>query len=628
MVDKIKLKFYGLHTIAVVSIIVYNAKINFLGYQLFQGGFIGIDIFFVTSGYLITLTILNQLISKESFSLKYFYERRIVKIFPTLLLVILVSFPFAWKFLLPSSLLNFINSIITSLSFNSNLFFHYSGNQIAELGSLSKPFNHTWALSVLIQYYLFFPITLVLIFKNFRKFLLYFFIIGFIVSLGLADWTSRNYPSVSFYFLHTRIWEFLLGSILAYLVVRKKNENKNKSLNLILAIFGLILISYSILFFNNKMIHPSIFTLLPLFGVCLVIYFSDESNLIANLLSNKIFVLVGLSSYSLYIWHYPIFSFYNYAFAKGSIFIEILIIICLFIISFLNYFFIEKYFRNKNIAFSKKLNWLIFLISVIFLLSGFIISKKGFPNKGVIDGINLDYSHYVNEISKWKKNNKETETPDDTKYLITIVGDSQAQNFALLFQTNLDLFSNYKFLPLTISKFNEILNNKHKNTKEDFFVKQSKLVIFSFNYTEQDLLEVENTINLILKSTDKKIILTSNNPVFNIYGSRFSDLDFFLLKNNRKPNKNELINLEEQYYLFLKKNDTFHEINKKLEKLSKTYKLKLVNRYLYQCDDVKKRCQVLTNNHDKINYDSHHHTLLGAKYLGKKLHKLNLMGLN
>ena len=153
-----KLQIYGLQAIAVVAIILYHAQITIYDQQLFKGGFIGVDIFFVISGYLITSIILKELIATDSFSFKNFYERRIRQIFPLLLLVILASLPFAWFYLLPTDQINFSKSIITLLSFSSNFYFYYSGNAFGELGFLSKPLIHTWLISVLVQFYILFPI--------------------------------------------------------------------------------------------------------------------------------------------------------------------------------------------------------------------------------------------------------------------------------------------------------------------------------------------------------------------------------------------------------------------------------------------------------------------------------------
>ena len=307
----------GLRAIAVGAVIAYHSEITILGHQPFKGGFIGVDIFFVISGYLITSIILKELITTGSFSFKHFYERRIRRILPALLLVMLVSLPFAWIYLLPTSFMDFSKSILYSLGFSSNFYFHYSGQIYGAESGLLKPFLHTWSLSVEEQFYILFPIVLLITFKYFRKYLIHILILGFVISLGLADWGSRNHPSFNFYVLPTRGWELLAGSILAYFEINNGHRSKQRILNLILPFIGLILIGHSILFFNDKMFHPSFYTLLPIVGVCLIIWFSNKNELITKILSTKLFVGVGLISYSLYLWHYPIF-----AFARVTNFVE------------------------------------------------------------------------------------------------------------------------------------------------------------------------------------------------------------------------------------------------------------------------------------------------------------------
>ena len=299
----------GLRAFAVCAVILYHSQITIYGHQPFKGGFIGVDIFFVISGYLITSIILKELLTNGSFSFEHFYERRIRRILPTLLFVMLVSLPFAWMFFLPSGFVDFSKSILYSLVFSSNFYFHYSGQQYGAESGLSKPFLHTWSLSVEEQYYIIFPIVLLIAFKYFRKYLIYILILSFIISLVLADWGSRNHLSFNFYVLPTRVWELLAGSIMAYFEITKGHRSKHQTINLILPTIGLLLIGHSILFFNDEMFHPSFYTLSPIIGVCLIIWFSHKDELITKLLSLKLFVGIGLISYSLYLWHYPIFAF-------------------------------------------------------------------------------------------------------------------------------------------------------------------------------------------------------------------------------------------------------------------------------------------------------------------------------
>jgi len=372
----------GLRAIAVVSVILYHAQITIFGHQPFKGGFIGVDIFFVISGYLITSIILKELITTGTFSFKHFYERRIRRILPALLFVMLVSLPFAWMYLLPNALIDFSKSILYSLGFSSNFYFHYSAQQYGAESGLLKPFLHTWSLSVEEQYYILFPIVLLFTFKYFRKYLVHILILGFIISLGLAEWTSRNYPSISFYSIHTRMWELLTGSIMAYFEITLGHRSKNKTLNLIFPTIGLILIGHSILFFNDRIFHPSFYTLSPIIGVCLIIWFSNKDELVTKILSIKLFVGIGLVSYSLYLWHYPIFAFARIIeFSQGSLFYKLLLGIIIIILSIFSYYFVERPARNKKNKFKVVLSLSLILIFVLIILNINIVQKDGYKDR-------------------------------------------------------------------------------------------------------------------------------------------------------------------------------------------------------------------------------------------------------
>jgi peptidoglycan/LPS O-acetylase OafA/YrhL len=389
MIIKYRPEIDGLRAIAVGAVILYHAQITIFGYQPFKGGFIGVDIFFVISGYLITSIILKELLTTGSFSFKHFYERRIRRILPALLFVMLVSLPFAWMYLLPSSFVDFSKSILYSLGFSSNFYFHYSGQQYGAESGLLIPFLHTWSLSVEEQYYILFPIVLLITFRYLRNYLNHILIFGFVISLGLAEWTSRNHLSVSFYFLHTRMWELLAGSLLAYIEIILGYRSKQHTLNLILPSVGLFLVGHSIIFFDDEMIHPSFFTLSPIIGACLIILFSNKDELITKILSTKFFTGIGLISYSLYLWHYPIFAFDRLIdFTQGSLLNQFLLIIFIILLSIFSYHFIEKNFRSKNN--NSKMIFGSIIISIFFLIifNFNVTQKEGFYSR--VPGIPKD----------------------------------------------------------------------------------------------------------------------------------------------------------------------------------------------------------------------------------------------
>ena len=372
----------GLRAIAVVAVILYHTQIIIFDHQPFKGGFIGVDIFFVISGYLITYIILNELLTTGKFSFFDFYERRIRRILPALLTVMLVSVPFAWMYLIPSSLIDYSKSIIFSQVFGSNFYFHYSGQQYGAENGLLKPFLHTWSLAVEEQFYILFPLILFIVFKYFRKNFLIFFIIIFILSILIADLFSRYYTSSTFYLLHARIWELLAGSVLAFLEIKLGHRNKNYYLGLVLPGIGLILIILNIVFFKLHFRHPSLYTLPAIIGVCLIIWFSTKDEIITKILSSKIFIGIGLISYSLYLWHYPILAFDRIIeFSHGSIIKKLIIGILILSLSIISYFFIEKPARNKKYDFKIIIYILVIINAVLIFSNSNIILKDGYKNR-------------------------------------------------------------------------------------------------------------------------------------------------------------------------------------------------------------------------------------------------------
>lgn len=622
----------GLRAIAVCSVILYHAQISILGYHYFKGGFLGVDIFFVISGYLITSIILDELFKTGVFSFKHFYQRRIRRILPALFVVMLVSIPFGWLYLLPSDLVVFSKSILSSLTFSSNFYFHYSGLEYGAQESLFLPFLHTWSLSIEEQYYVLFPLFLFFVFKYFRKYLIHTLITIFIISLGLSDWGSKNYESATFYFPHSRIWELLAGSILAYFEIILGNRKKNQISYLILPTVGVVLIVYSIIFFDDKIRHPSFYTLLPVIGTCLIIWFSNKGEFVTRLLSSNLFVGIGLISYSLYLWHYPIFAFYRYTFASGSLWVKLFLFIGLVSVSMLSYFIVEKKCRNKKVKFIKLLRYLFITVILIFFVNLYILYNNGSPRRALIENISIDRQLYFNQISNWQKEfdkKNVNNNSDNLKKKIIIFGDSHAKNFAMIFQTNKDLFNEYEFNPVgrTTILF-DFFKKKIKEKKLNLLIKDSDIILFSYNYNDAEFKNVKKAIKLIKKNTNKKIILTTNNPVYSLYGSRFTELDFFLIKNKKIPNSTELIKLEKKYYNFLKNNNSYNYFNNELKKLSKKYNVKLLDKSLYQCNHEKKRCSILTIDNNKINWDSDHHTLNGAKYFGKLIYNSSWFDVN
>jgi peptidoglycan/LPS O-acetylase OafA/YrhL len=628
----------GLRAIAIVAVIFYHAQIKLFNVALFQGGFIGVDIFFVISGYLITLIILKELVNTSIFDFKIFYERRIRRILPALLFVMLVSFPIAWLCLLPNDFLEFSKSILYSLGFSSNLLFYYEGQIYGAQSSLLKPFLHTWSLSVEEQYYIIFPVILLITFKYLRKYILVIFVIIFFISILFADWGSKHQPSFNFYMLPSRGWELIAGSILAYLEIKLKHRSAHYSLNLILPFVGLSLILHSILFFNDQMLHPSLFSLSPIIGVCMIIWFSHKDELITKILSSKLFVKIGLISYSLYLWHYPIFAFSRITeFANGNIFKKFLIAFLVLFISLISYYFIERPARNKKYKFNKIVPILISFIVVIVIINLLVIFKEGFKKRFFLIPDKYEIDKRIYRIESVKFEVQYNYDNYDSRANVLIVGNSHGEDLLkVLSMTNLTdkIYFNMTSPITKKNDYNFQLNYLFKilsgdksfieKSNKDFLLhlkkqyNNAKLIIISTKYSDEDLIILEDFIQ-ILKKDNKEIIIFDNSlEMTEKTPLLLNRLDYFIYKKKRFPNFEELHIIEQQMFIDL---DNKKEINLKIKKIASKNKVNLIQRKKIFCDLNKKKCPTLTEDGYKIYYDYGHISIQGAKFFAKKIQK-------
>ncbi len=327
----------GLRAIAVIPVIFFHAGIKF-----FEGGFVGVDIFFVISGYLIT-SILIQDISNNNFSLINFYDRRIRRILPALFFVMLITIPFAWLWMMPTQMEGFSRSLIASTLFLSNILFWRERNYF-EIGIEEKPLIHTWSLSIEEQYYLIFPIFLFYAWFFGRKKVFWIIVAISLISFLLSEWGWRNRPMANFFLTPTRTWELLVGSLTALYLSGQKTKSNN-----FLSVLGLLFILISVFLYDKNTPFPSFYTLLPIIGVVLLIVYANEDTLIAKFLGNKVLVKIGLISYSLYLLHQPIFAFYRLSpfYMSEKLYYLPLILIAL-LISIFSWKYIEQPFRDKK----------------------------------------------------------------------------------------------------------------------------------------------------------------------------------------------------------------------------------------------------------------------------------------
>ena len=370
---KYRTEIDGLRAIAIIPVILYHAD-----FKSFQGGYVGVDIFFVISGYLITQIIIKDL-KTNSFSLFNFYARRCLKILPPLYTVIFISTILAYIILTPGQMKEFSQSLVAINLFLSNIFFYREFSYFRP-DILETPLIATWSLSIEEQFYILFPLFMYFCGKFLNKNNLKIAIILLIlssVSLVYAEYLSIINPQLNFYSLQTRVWELLAGSLTA-LIYNKLSFKYNN----LFSILGLLLIFFSIFFFKKNFHHPGFITLVPVIGTILIILFAQK-NIVQKFLSSKIFVFTGLISYSLYLFHQPVFAFMRLLFFDLSELHYIICFLLIFLISYCSWKFIEQPFRlNKNKTIKRKNIFIIFILISLFFIGFGLAGHKldGFKN--------------------------------------------------------------------------------------------------------------------------------------------------------------------------------------------------------------------------------------------------------
>ncbi len=643
----------GLRAIAVISVVLFHADFALPEENPFPGGYLGVDVFFVISGYLISLLILKGL-GEKSFSFADFYERRARRILPVLFTVMIASLPFAWFYLLPQELIEYANSVVYSILFSSNFWFWFEDPYWATNSSL-KPFLHTWSLAVEEQFYFVMPVLLISLHRFVRRALLPVLGVLAIASLAYAQWASSAHPEFAFYMLPTRMWELLAGSLLAALEIKAGRESRRVWMREIIPAVGVALICVSMVFFNEKTQHPSLLTLVPIGATMMVIWYSQKGGVITRLLSSKLFVGTGLISYGLYLWHYPMFSFGQMIFDKPGNVHKFLFISAAFAISICTFFLIERPFRNKQ-----RVNIKVLVLSLslamssclVFMISG--ISTEGFDDR--FAQLNLLYGK--NEFDNNKLRDKRRESVKFNKFSSTntkkvlILGDSHARDMFLMFWLNEHLFPEFEFAipsnhvsvtPKSNKCFVTSESKRSAVVRHDNY-KQSDIIVISESYSfdpkilEKQLSCLSRLVDL-LKGDGKQVVVTSKNVILpglrqvpkrmvvhtgewdhftTLYSrrTRLRPADLFLLTNGA-------FTMEKfERYAFNRIREFQAPTDDALEELSRQKGVKFLKKMDYLCDLGKRSCELFSKDGYKLRFDKGHHTIAGNKHFGQKIAEL------
>lgn len=366
----------GLRAISVLLVVLYHA-----GFKTISGGFIGVDVFFVISGYLITGLILND-IDKNRFSFKRFYQRRIKRLMPALFFMLIVTSLVASLILLPMDLKAYYSSLISVVFSLSNFYFWRENGGYFDGNSKEVPLLHTWSLSVEEQFYFIWPLTLIVLIRFLsRKNLALVLIALTIFSIAVSEWVTKVTFGAAYYLLPTRMFELLIGALLA--VFYSNLSKPSIYLSNVLSIAGLSAIFIAAIYLHEGHSFPGLTALLPTLGAILVIYAGiNEKTWINKLLSTKYLVAIGLISYSVYLWHWPIIVFINYVGIKLNIYWSLILVLVSLFLGWFSWKFVESPFRTNKVVFKAPIRSLYLAPSIV--LTGLCLLGvyfNGFPNR-------------------------------------------------------------------------------------------------------------------------------------------------------------------------------------------------------------------------------------------------------
>ncbi|MBS0277020.1 MAG: acyltransferase [Proteobacteria bacterium] len=362
----------GLRAVAVLAVVFYH-----YGFWQVPGGFVGVDIFFVISGFLIT-GILHREMAEGRFTIRHFYERRIRRIFPALFSMLLAATIAAWCLLFPLDFEHYAESLIATSVFAANFEFWREVGYF-DSSAAFKPLLHLWSIAVEEQFYLIFPAILLLVRRYSRRNLL--LVVGglLVASFAYSAWQVARAPETAFYLLPARMWELMLGAAVAVAPLPPPTRWVREAL----ALTGAALIGWAMWTYENWMPFPGLAALAPCLGTALLIYAGQQTNLVSRALSLKPVVFVGLISYSLYLWHWPILVFTQIGLNRALHPWEIYACIALsFALAMLSWRFIERPIRrSRGLSWRPLFGGAAAAMAVTALCGAAVASAKGVPQR-------------------------------------------------------------------------------------------------------------------------------------------------------------------------------------------------------------------------------------------------------
>lgn len=427
----------GLRAVAVIGVLLHHCGLGF------TGGYVGVDVFFVISGYLITTIILRQL-QNNAFSLLTFWHKRIRRLMPAMLVMVLASLAVGWLILIPDDFVALSNAVIAQTLFVANVYFYRTTNYFAAAAE-SKPLLHTWSLSVEEQFYFILPLLLIIIWRVYKPALKPLFILSFFASLALSIYVSKSHASANYYLLPTRAWELACGAIIPIFNLNHAAAKLKPTHVEALSLIGIVSIILPMFIYDHHTTFPGLTAIPPCLGTVLIIWANTYTKShTAKLLALKPVVLIGLISYSLYLWHWPILSYTGYFYGRISLIplhLKTILILASLLMGYLSWRYIEQVFRHRGseLKIRNSLAFAAFTCALLVSLGLIVKQADGFTSrypaqtlthynqakdKGIITDVSLKQARNAQflKLGTAKNNPNNTQPP-----VVLLWGDSHAQ---------------------------------------------------------------------------------------------------------------------------------------------------------------------------------------------------------
>ncbi|EQC4552705.1 acyltransferase family protein [Cronobacter malonaticus] len=602
----------GLRAIAVIAVVFYH-----FGVPGFSGGFAGVDIFFVISGYLMTSIIFRK-IHREEFSFYGFYLDRATRIVPALTFLCAVVAFTCWFFLIPSDYEALGKHIIASIAFLSNVIYFNEVNYF-DVSASQKWLLHTWSLSVEWQFYIIYPIIAFALYKfkkNYaKKFLFVLMVTSFIFSAFLV---FDNKISAAFYLLPSRAWEMLLGGMIFLYGNNKPNQNLKGVYYLALA--GILASVFS---FDKLTAWPSIPTLLPTISAALIIYCQCES----SILNNQISQYLGKISYSIYLWHWPLTVLLSYFEMKGAV-VTAAGIISSVVLGSISYHLIERpslnLLRKKTTTRKLEISSVFTLFLIPTVVGAIILNTGGFPSRYPFSL--LTTAEIMKERARyWVEGDKENPVPITGSKKIVIIGNSHGIDLTYALTENglkgditylrtTAYCSNFGLTP-NLPEYAERCANSYSHVINHISLKNAEIIFLHDDWHVENKNDLLTSVNTIRSKTSAQIIVVGPKMTFT---KSASDIAALAMK-SKKSTVSMINDFAKNYYSSDRK-----VIDKDAQTIlsSVEYKAKRVT-YIsalnIQCGrDL--NCEIINKDSNKyIYFDGGHFSMEGSRKFGKKL---------